>query len=77
MESKVLAFGKIADIVGASELKFENFNSSDELVNHLKIQFPKLQDLKFVVAVDKKIISESVLLENKSTVALLPPFSGG
>ena len=77
MEIKVLAFGKITDIIGVSELKLQNIHSSDELINLLKTQYPKLKETKFVIALDKKIISETVLLEDKSTVALLPPFSGG
>ena len=77
MEIKVLAFGKIADLIGTSEMDFENIHSSDELVNYLQTQFPKLKDTKFVIAVDKKIIAVSVLLEDKSTVALVPPYSGG
>jgi molybdopterin synthase sulfur carrier subunit len=77
MEIKVLAFGKITDIIGVSELKLQNIHSSDELINLLQTQYPKLKETKFVIAVDKKIISETVLLEDKSTVALLPPFSGG
>ena len=77
MEIKVLAFGKITDIIRVSELKLQNIHSSDELINLLQTQYPKLKETKFVIAVDKKIISETVLLEDKSTVALLPPFSGG
>ena len=77
MEIKVLAFGKITDIIGVSELKLQNIHSSDELINLLQTQYPKLKETKFVIALDKKIISETVLLEDKSTVALLPPFSGG
>ena len=77
MEIKVLAFGKIKDIIGSSEMNFENIHSSDEMVTILQSKFPKLKDTKFVIAVDKKIIAESVVLEDKLTVALLPPFSGG
>jgi sulfur-carrier protein len=32
---------------------------------------------KFVVAVDKKTITENTMLNDHCTVALLPPFSGG
>ncbi len=77
MEIKVLAFGKIADIIGSSELKLENFHSSDELVNYLQTQFPKLKETKFVIAIDKKIISMNSSLTGKQEIALLPPFSGG
>lgn len=77
IEIKVLAFGKITDIIGTSELKFENIHSSDELLNLLQSQYPKLKDTKFVIAIDKKIIAKNSSLTGKSEIALLPPFSGG
>jgi molybdopterin synthase sulfur carrier subunit len=39
--------------------------------------FPAIAGAKFVIAVDKKVISENTILQGNSTIALLPPFSGG
>ncbi|MGL6268556.1 MAG: MoaD/ThiS family protein [Chitinophagaceae bacterium] len=43
----------------------------------LKEKFPKLADSKFAIAVDKKVITENSLINQASTVVLMPAFSGG
>jgi len=49
-------------------------NSLTEMLNK---KFPQLADAKYVMAVNKKVVTENISLTNNSTVALLPPFSGG
>ena len=77
MQVNILIFGQIADITGTNNLTLENVNNTEELLKRLKNNFPALLDSKFAVAVDKKIITENTALGNNSTIALLPPFSGG
>jgi len=52
-------------------------SNTDELLAALKQQYPSLGTAKFVVAVDKKIIQGNTALAANSSIALLPPFSGG
>ena len=66
----VLFFGKLAEVAGSS-VEVQKVSSTDELLAKLYAQYPLLASEKFVMAVDKKILSDH------STVALLPPFSGG
>ena len=72
----ILFFGKLAEIAGTS-VEVEQVSSTDELLAQLHAQYPLLASEKFVMAVDKKMISSNTTLSNHSTVALLPPFSGG
>ncbi len=75
MEVKVIAFGKIAEITG-KELSF-TASDTDTLKEQLVEQFPQLADMKFAVAVNKKVTEENRALSNNDTVALMPPYSGG
>ncbi|MDQ1161478.1 molybdopterin synthase sulfur carrier subunit [Chryseobacterium sp. SORGH_AS 447] len=75
MEVKVIAFGKIAEITGK---EFSIAASDTEaLKEQLVVQFPQLADVKFAVAVNKKVTDENMALSNNDTVALMPPYSGG
>ncbi|WP_294226353.1 MoaD/ThiS family protein [uncultured Chryseobacterium sp.] len=75
MEVKVISFGKIAEITG----KEFSVSASDTeaLKKQLSGLFPQLADMKYAVAVNKKITEENAVLNNSDTVALMPPYSGG
>lgn len=72
----VLFFGKLAEIAGES-LTIDDVKTTDELLRQLRLQYPLLAAEKYIIAVDKKTISENTILIDGCTVALLPPFSGG
>jgi len=76
MQVNIIIFGQLTDIAGNS-LSLEGIADTDQLVNKLNELYPALADKKFVVAVDKKVISGNTVLTSNNTVALLPPFSGG
>lgn len=76
MSVKIILFGKLADIAGDA-VSVDNVADTDSLVNSLNKRYPELAATKYVIAVDKQVIKENTVLDNKSTVALLPPFSGG
>lgn len=71
----ILSFGQLASITG-SRFAFEA-SSTDVLVAALKQQFQELEQIKFVLAVNKNITTHDTILADGDTVALLPPFSGG
>lgn len=77
MQVTVLFFGQLKDITGGSGILLENISDTDQLLDSLKKTYPGLSAAKFIIAVDKKITDENMILENGSTVALLPPYSGG
>ena len=76
MSIKIILFGKLADIAGNS-VSVKNVADTDSLVNALHEDYPALANTKYVIAVDKQVIKENTVLNNNSTIALLPPFSGG
>ena len=49
----------------------------DDDIVALNKDYPEFTKTKYVIAVDKQVIKENTVLNKKSTVALLPPFSGG
>ena len=77
MEIKLLSFGQVADITGTSKSKVSDMRDTEELGIWLTRNWPKLQFIKYSVAVNKKVIQENTQLQHEDTVALLPPFSGG
>jgi len=76
MSLKIILFGKLADIAGGA-VSVENVADTDSLVNVLHRNYPAIAKSKYVIAVDKQVITENTILNKKSMVALLPPFSGG
>jgi sulfur-carrier protein len=76
MPVKIIIFGQLTDIAGNS-LSLDGITNTDQLVNKLNELYPALADKKYLVAVDKKVISGNTVLTSNNTVALLPPFSGG
>jgi molybdopterin synthase sulfur carrier subunit len=75
MTIKIIAFGQIAEITGKEF--FVVANDMDNLKFVLNIQFPALAEKKYAVAVNKKLVSDNVILTENDTVALMPPYSGG
>ncbi len=73
---QILLFGQLADIVGGS-LSLDGINDTDALKKVLHKEHPALANLKYVIAVDKKIVTSNQQLNENNVVALLPPFSGG
>jgi len=72
----IILFGRLVDIAGSSVL-VGDVADTDSLINALHNTYPALAQAKYVIAVDKQVITSNTLLNEKSVVALLPPFSGG
>ncbi len=77
MKLSILCFGQVAAITGNTLQVEEEVATSDELLQVLQNRFPALQSLKYSIAIDKKLVQGNTPLTNGSTVAILPPFSGG
>lgn len=77
MEANIIVFGRLADIIGSDNLVVADTGDTDSLMKELKRRHPALNDTKFLIAVDKKMVTGNILLNSSSTIALLPPFSGG
>ncbi len=77
MKVNVKLFGQLAEITGKEHLSIDNMHDTDQLMEHLYSLFPSLKGALFACAVDMRIIRTNTCLLDNSTVALLPPFSGG
>lgn len=73
----VLAFGAITDIVGKRSFELNGVASTDEVKTKLESEFPALKNIPYTVAVNGQTVAAAAALDDRATVALLPPFSGG
>ena len=76
MALSVLVFGSLTEIVGES-IQLENISDTDLLIAELNKRYPALQHSKYLVAVNKRMVSSNTELNVNDTVALMSPFSGG
>jgi len=76
MAINIILFGQLSEIAGSS-LSLKNVTDTDNLVKELHNLYPALSDAKYVIAINKKMVTENTAITENSTVALLPPFSGG
>jgi sulfur-carrier protein len=76
MDVKIILFGRLAEIAG-SAVFVTDVADTDSLISALRKTYPAIAEAKYVIAVDKRVITSNTLLNEKSVVALLPPFSGG
>ncbi len=72
----IIIFGQLTDITG-DNIELNNIADTNHLTEELNKTYPQLINAKYVIAVDKKVITENTILNNQSNIALLPPFSGG
>lgn len=73
----VLFFGQLADITGARTLQLDTPDSLAQLKKQLLSKYPGLESVPFNVAVNTEIVDGDMSIATGSTIALLPPFSGG
>jgi molybdopterin synthase sulfur carrier subunit len=77
MEIKLNTFGKISEIIKDTKLEISNITDTNELKIHLENQFPVLKTMKYKMALNEILIQDNTLIPDHSTLALMPPFSGG
>ena len=65
------------DITGKSRWQTEGIPDTGSLKARLENDFPGLKQVKYIVAVNKKMVQTNTLLTGNETIALMPPFSGG
>lgn len=73
-------FGLIADVTKTNDEIFTTEKSDftiKDLLENLTQKYPDLNGNSFVIAVNKTIASDNLVLKNNDTIAILPPFAGG
>jgi len=74
---ELLFFGQLTDVTGTSTMQWESVQDTDELLKQLLYKYPQLSKMKFVIAVNNKMTTETMPLNPGSKIAFMPPFSGG
>lgn len=74
---EIILFGQLADIAGTQKIEVEPVSNTHELSHLLEARFPGLAGLRYMIAVNKQLVTEQTLLQGNETIALMPPFSGG
>jgi len=72
----IITFGQIAELL-SNKIAIDAVSDTDTLRNKLEEKFPALLNIKYAIAIDKKIVSSNTEISETSTIAILPPFSGG
>ena len=76
-ELSIFVFGQLVDITGTGNIFLPMVSDSNALQEILNERFPALRTVSYVIAVDKKLVIGNTALTPQSSIALLPPFSGG
>lgn len=76
MQITIITFGQITAL-SSGRIILQAVDDTDTLRQRLGEQYPALLNIKYAIAVDKKIVSGNILINETSAIALLPPFSGG
>ena len=76
MAVKIQLFGQLKQITGASELTTDAADT-DGLIREMAIRFPQLENLNYLIAVDRNIVQGNTIIKAGQELALLPPYSGG
>jgi sulfur-carrier protein len=76
MAVKIQIFGQLKQITGGAELTTDA-EDTDELAREMIMRFPVLENLPYLIAVDRNIIQGNTPIRAGLELALLPPYSGG
>ena len=76
MAVKIQLFGQLKQIAGSPELTTEAADT-DGLVKEMAARFPVLENLSYLIAVDRNIVQTNTAIKAGQELALLPPYSGG
>ena len=76
MAVKIQLFGQLKQITGESEL-FTNAADTEELTREMAIRYPGLENLTYLIAVDRNVVQVNTPIKTGQELALLPPYSGG
>lgn len=72
----VKLFGELAELTSMREISC-NAADTDSLRLFLSQQYPELKGRIFMLAVNRRIVTENLHLADMDEVAIMPPFSGG
>lgn len=69
-------FGELAELTSMRDMEC-SAKDTEELKQYLFQRFPLLEKRVFIIAVNRRILTEKLHLADMDEVAIMPPFSGG
>ncbi len=75
MAVKIEAFGQLSEITGKAFVV--DVRDTDQLTSVLRDKYHALTNIKYLLAVNRKLVTGNIQLDATDTIALLPPYSGG
>lgn len=76
MAVKIQLYGQLKQITGESEITTEA-KDTEGLVKEIAIRFPMIEQLTYLIAVDRNVVQANTSINADQELALLPPYSGG
>ena len=76
MAVKIQLYGQLKQMTGESEL-FTDAADTDGLIREMASRYPGLENLTYLIAVDRNIVQVNTTIKTGQELALLPPYSGG
>ncbi len=70
-------YGITQDIAGCDSMEWLAPADTEVLMRQLKKQYPAIEELPIIFAVNNQIVSKNTPLKASDNVAVMPPFSGG
>lgn len=77
MNVNVKLFGDLSEIAKRSQFSIKGTTDITSLKTKIFEMLPFLKEKKFLIALNKKVITTNQPLADEDEVAFLPPFSGG
>ena len=76
MRVNIIVFGQLRDMLG-DQFELDDVQDIDEVKSRLHEIYPEMIENNYLVAIDKKLVTGNLRLNDNSTVAILSAFSGG
>jgi molybdopterin synthase sulfur carrier subunit len=77
MEIEIISFGRIRELIENQSINIEALENTDQVKDYLEQRYPALAGTKYNLALNKKLVQGKSEITGHSTIAIMPPFSGG
>lgn len=76
-EISIQFYGVLAEVTGTRQTTLCDVCSVEEIKKHLQSTYPGIDKHNYIVAINNIIVMNNQTVPSGSTIAVMPPFSGG